>query len=104
MLSPDSWAQRPLFEVKHHELLAKLKLPLNKKYFTGDELFNSENFQNLIQELQDKREAKEKLTPYFQAIQRLENQFFVFREIASGKLLRVFPEALRLAASAGHCG
>lgn len=91
MLSPESWVNRPLFEVKHHEILEKLKLPIDKKYFTGEELFRSENFVNLMQELQNKRETKEKLTPYFQAIQRIENQFFIFREMASGKLLKVYP-------------
>ena len=91
MLSPESWLNRPLFEVKHHEVLEKLKLPIDKKYFTGEELFRSENFSNLMQELQNKRETKEKLTPYFQAIQRIENQFFVFREMASGKLLKIYP-------------
>ena len=91
MLSPESWVSRPLFEVKHHEILEKLKLPIDKKHFTGDELFKSENFSNLMQELQNKRESKEKLTPYFQAIQRIENQFFVFREMASGKLLKIYP-------------
>lgn len=91
MLSPESWIKRPLFEVKHHEILEKLKLPIDKKHFTGDELFASENFSNLMQELQNKRETKEKLTPYYQAIQRIENQFFVFREMASGNLLKVYP-------------
>ena len=91
MLSPESWVNRPLFEVKHHEILEKLKLPIDKKYFSGEELFKSENFVNLMQELQNKRESKEKLTPYFQAIQRIENQFFIFREMASGKLLKIYP-------------
>lgn len=91
MLSPESWVNRPLFEVKHHEILEKLKLPIEKKHFTGEELFKSENFSNLMQELQNKREAKEKLTPYFQAIQRIENQFFVFSEMASGQLLKIYP-------------
>lgn len=91
MLSPESWVQRPLFEVKHHEILQKLKLPIERKHFTGDEIFKSENFSSLMQELQNKRDSKEKLTPYYQAIQRIENQFFVFREMASGQLLRIYP-------------
>lgn len=91
MLAPESWVDRPLFEVKHHQVLDKLKLPHEKKHFTGKELFESENFATLMQELQNKRDSKEKLTPYYQAIQRIENQFFVFREMASGKLLRVYP-------------
>ncbi len=91
MLSPESWVTRPLFEVRNKEVLEKLKLPSDKKYFTGQEIFKSEGFQNLLQELTNKRESKEKLTPYFQAIQRIENQFFVFQEMAGGTLLKVYP-------------
>lgn len=91
MLSPESWANRPLFEVKFHDVLDKLGLPKDKKYFTGEELFKNEKFANVMQELANKRETKEKLTPYFQALQRLENQFYIFREIASGRMLHVLP-------------
>ncbi len=91
MLSPESWISRPLFEVRHHSVLEQLKLPADRKYFTADEVFKSEKFSNLMQELQNKRETKEKLDPYFQAVQRLENQFYIFREIASGKMLKVYP-------------
>jgi cytochrome c-type biogenesis protein CcsB len=80
-----------LFEVKFHEVLDKLGLSHDKKYFTGQELFTNEKFANLMQELANKRETKEKLTPYFQAVQRLENQFGIFREIASGRMLHVLP-------------
>ncbi len=92
MLSPESWVTRPLFEVKHFEVLKNLGLAKEKKYFTGDELFKSERFANVMQELTNKRESKEKLTPYFQALQRLENQFLIFREIASGRMLHVLPK------------
>ena len=92
MLAPESWVSRPLFEVKHFDVLKNLGLSKEKKYFTGDELFKSEKFANSMQELANKRESKEKLTPYFQALQRLENQFFIFREMASGRLLHVLPK------------
>ena len=65
MLSPESWISRPLFEVKHHEVLEKLKLPIEQKHFTGDELFKSENFSNLMQELQNKRDAKDSQQKFF---------------------------------------
>ncbi len=91
MLSPESWVSRPLFEVKHLEVLKKLNLSQEKKYYTGDEIFKGEVFKNLMQELGNKKESKEKLTPYFQALQRLENQFFIFREMASGRMLKVLP-------------
>ena len=91
MLSPESWANRPLFEVTYKQVLEALELDTKRKLFTGEELFGSKNFSNLMQELQNKRESKEKLTPYFQAIQRIQNQFFVFQEMAQGRLLKVFP-------------
>jgi cytochrome c-type biogenesis protein CcsB len=93
MLSPESWVNRPLFEVRNKEVLTKLQLPMTQKHFSGQELFKSNEFPNLMQELTNKRESKEKLDPYFQAIQRLENQFMVFQEMASGNLLRVYPVA-----------
>ncbi|MBC7742349.1 MAG: cytochrome c biogenesis protein CcsA [Bdellovibrionaceae bacterium] len=91
MLAPESWAKRPLFEVKHHDLLAQLGLPKEQKHFTGEQLFQSEKFSNLMQDLQNKRESKEKLTPFYQALQRIENQFILFREMASGRLLKIYP-------------
>lgn len=91
MLSPESWVSRPLFELKHLQLVEQMKLPSDRKHFSADELFKSEKFVNLMQELQNKRQTKEKLNPYFQALQRLENQYFIFREMASGKMLRVYP-------------
>lgn len=91
MLSPTAWQGKKLFEVRNHEVLKALNLPADQKYFTGDEIFSSDQFPVLLQELQAKRESKEKLTPYFQALQRLENQLIVFREIAGGNMLRLIP-------------
>lgn len=91
MLSPQAWQDKKIFEVRNHQVLDALKLPKDQRYFTGDEIFANEHFNLLRQELQAKRESKEKLNPYFQALQRLENQFFVFQEIASGRMLKVVP-------------
>ncbi len=91
MLSPSAWQGKKIFEVRNHEVLKALNLSADQRYFTGDELFANERFPVLQQELQAKRESKEKLTPYFQALQRLENQLVVFREVASGQMLRLIP-------------
>ncbi|WP_409480010.1 cytochrome c biogenesis protein [Pseudobdellovibrio sp. HCB154] len=91
MLSPDSWVNRPLFEVNHLDVKNKLGLPKDQKYFSNNELFTTDKFQNLMQELADKRQSQEKLTPYFQALQRLQNQMIYFRELAGGRLLKIMP-------------
>lgn len=91
MLSPESWLKRPLFEVNHLDVKDRLGLAADKKYFTSEELFKSDKFQNLMQELTDKRQSREKMTPYFQALQRLQNQMIYFRELTAGRLLKVMP-------------
>ncbi|KYG65002.1 cytochrome C biogenesis protein [Bdellovibrio bacteriovorus] len=91
MLAPQSWEGKKIFEVRNHQVLEALKLPKEQRYFTGAEIFGNERFTLLRQELQNKRESKEKLNPYFQALQRLENQFFTFQEIAAGRMLKLVP-------------
>jgi len=91
MLSPEAWHDKKIFEVKNHQVLDAMNLPHDQRYFSGDELFSNDHFALLRQELQSKRESKEKLTPYYQDLQRLENQYFVFQEIASGHMLRLVP-------------
>ena len=91
MLSPSAWADKKIFEVRNHQVLDALGFPHDQKYFSGEQIFPTEKFTQLRQELQSKRETKEKLNPYFQALQRLENQYFVFQEIASGRMLRLIP-------------
>lgn len=91
MLVAEAWKDKELFEVRNHQVLKALELDPKRRHFRGEEIFGSPRFSTLRQELQEKRESKEKLTPYFQALQRTENQFFLFSEMASGKLLRVVP-------------
>lgn len=91
MLSPGAWADKKIFEIRNHQVLDALGFDHGQKYFSGEQIFPTEKFTQLRQELQNKRETKEKLNPYFQAVQRLENQYFVFQEIASGKMLRLIP-------------
>lgn len=93
MLTPDAWRDQEVFEVKNSLIKKALDLESTKNRFRGDVVFGNEKLQVLMQELEEKRKSKEKLTPYFQALQRLETQFFLFREIASGRWLRVMPQA-----------
>lgn len=91
MLAPQTWQGKELFEVRNFDVLTRLGLDTQKRYYKGDELFSGAKFSELRAELASKRETKEKLTPYFQALQRLENQYFVFSEIATGRMIRVLP-------------
>ena len=91
LLQPQVWQDKPIFEVKHFLLKRALNIPVETKYVSVDELMKNDRLPMVIQELNAKREAKEKLDPYGQAIQRLETQLFTFREIAAGRLIKVWP-------------
>lgn len=91
LLQPGAWENSPLFEIRYGELKKGLKLPEDKKYFSYKEILSSDRLPTLMQELRSRLEAKEKLDPYFQAVQRLESQLYTFREIAAGRLMKVVP-------------
>lgn len=91
ILQPTAWMDTPLFEIRFGELKKAFKFADDRKYYTFNEITGNERFATLMQELNSQREAKVKLDPYYQSIQRLENQVFTFREIAAGRLVRVVP-------------
>jgi cytochrome c-type biogenesis protein CcsB len=91
LIQPEIWENQELIEIKHNLVKKGLKLEGERKYFTLKEIWANDRLPLLMQELESKRETKEKLDPYFQALQRLEGQLFTFRQIASGKLLRFIP-------------
>ncbi len=99
ILAPESWVDRPLFEVNHLDVKTKLNLSFEQKHFSSKDIFESDRFLNLMQELADKVQSKEKLTPYFQALQRLQNQMLYFRELTAGRLLKVMPDVKKPANS-----
>jgi cytochrome c-type biogenesis protein CcsB len=90
-MQPDAWLNVPLFELRYPQLKESLKIDPDKKYYTFNEIANNDRFPVVMRELRDQVERKIKLDPYFQAVQRLENQIFTFREIASGRMLRMVP-------------
>lgn len=93
MLQPQAWQEAKFVEVNHVEVKKALKLNSEDKYFSLNEILGNERFPLLIQELNSQRETKQKLDPYYQALQRLESQMFTFREMAAGRLLRLVPPA-----------
>jgi cytochrome c-type biogenesis protein CcsB len=92
LLVPDHWMNLPLIEVRHAGLKEALKITSTEKHFTPQSLFTNERIPLLMQELQTIRGRQEKLNPYYQAVQRLENQLGLFQAIRSGQALRFVPD------------
>ncbi len=91
LLVPTVWLDQKIFELRNPQILEKLNLAAADRYYSSQQLFENRQFRELMEELKQQRASKEKLTPYFQALQRLESQFFVFREMISGNLLKLIP-------------
>ncbi len=92
MLVPDHWLTLPLIEVRHAGLKEALKITSTEKHFSAQSLFSNERVPLILQELNTIRTRQEKLNPYYQAVQRLENQLGLFQAIRKGEALRFVPD------------
>ncbi len=91
ILIPEQWDQMELVEIRHSGVREALKLPADKLYYAPAALLQNERIPLLFQELRSQAETETKLNPYFQALQRLENQLGLFHAVRSGAAIRVAP-------------
>lgn len=91
MLAPETWGEREIFEIQHSGVKEALRFPKEKRYFSINEIMKSDRLPLLMQDLNARRESKDKLDPYFQALQRLENQIWTFKSITAGQWMALWP-------------
>jgi cytochrome c-type biogenesis protein CcsB len=102
MLVPQYWDTQKIVQINHKGLKDSLRLADAEKYFTPAELFANDRIGLVFQELGGFRERKEKLTPYYQAVQRLESQLGTYQAFKQGAAMRVAPPSLEeIQAAAG---
>ncbi len=90
LMAPQLWQGRKFVRVDHKGMKKALKIEGDRKYFSPDELIRNPRTDLVLRELGEMRRNNEKLTPYFQAVQRLENQLLTFHAVRMGAL-RVAP-------------
>lgn len=93
MLLPQYWDTQKIVQVTHKGLKDSLKLSDEEKYYTPQELLANPRSSLIFQELNSFRTTKQKLTPYFQAVQRLENQLATYQAVKQGFIRVVPPKA-----------
>lgn len=91
LLQPNAWEEKNFIQVTDFNLRKSLKLDEGRVYFSPREIMGSERLATLFQDLQARRERKEKLDAYYTALSRLEHQLYVFREVAAGRFFRMVP-------------
>ncbi len=99
-LVPEVWETKKLIQISHRGLKEALKLDLDEGYFEIKSFLTNDRISFVFQELQARHETKEKLDPYFQAVQRLQNQLGLFMAIKSGQGVRILAPPANPAAGA----
>lgn len=91
VLLPKYWDVQKILQINHKALKETLNLPENEKYFSPADLFGNSRLGLVMQELASFNATKQKLNPYFSAVQRLQNQLGMYQAIKSGSAVRVLP-------------
>lgn len=92
ILAGDQWTSTKFVEVRHSGLKEALNLSKQEMLFSPSELLSNVKIPLVFGELQNRRERQEKLNPYFQAVQRLENQLGLLQVIGRGQAPGVLPD------------
>tara|TARA_Y100000780_G_scaffold232360_1_gene263026 strand:- start:34940 stop:36556 length:1617 start_codon:yes stop_codon:yes gene_type:complete len=83
MLLPDVWSKMEFLKIDYRKLKEDLDLEPTKKYFSMAEIMSHPKLPAIIQTMNNKAEAKERLNSYDQAIQILNNQLSLYQAISN---------------------
>lgn len=97
-LAPQFWDEQQIVEIKLASLKEALKVEPTRDRFTPRELVANDRIGLVLQDLAAFRETKAKLTPYYQAVARLESQLGIYQAIKAGTILRIVPPTLEASA------
>ncbi len=92
LLIPTEWEAAKILKLDHKGLKEALDLPAEEKFFSFQEMRANPRVDLVFRELAEMRQNNEKLTPYFQAVQRLESQMYTFQRFKVGALHVVPPQ------------
>lgn len=93
ILAGDQWINAPIIELAHAGVKEALGFEPTKKYYTPQEILTNVKFPLILQELENRQKRQEKLNPYFQAVQRVENQLGLLQAIKQGRAPGIAPSA-----------
>jgi hypothetical protein len=101
MLASQFWDGEKIIQIHHQGLKDALRLDKARNYFSPAELFRDERLPLVLQELSSKRASKDKLSPYYQAAQRLESAIGLYQSIKEGAGVHPLPPEKSEAAAKG---
>ncbi|MEK6554045.1 MAG: hypothetical protein AABZ31_02300, partial [Bdellovibrionota bacterium] len=91
MLVPEQLENEQIILIRHAGLREALQLDNERLYYSVGELMTNARLGLLMQDLRSKRDLKEKMDPFFQAVQTLESQITLFQAVRLGMTPGVAP-------------
>lgn len=91
---PQEWSDVKFFQIKHLDLKKDLNMAKEEGYFSPNQIKSNPALAEIFEKLAQLNKEKRKLSPYYQAVQKLGNQVFLFNEIISGHALKLIPQKL----------
>lgn len=91
LLIPEVWENTAFILIRHNGLREAMNLEHERLYYKPVEILTNDRLGLLIQELKNKRDAQEKLNPFDQAVQTLENQISAFHAVRLGLAITIQP-------------
>ncbi len=92
MMVPEPWESIEFVEIRNSGVREALRLDSKRILYSPKEIMMNDRLPLILQELRGVREQGEKLNPYFQDVQRLENQMAMLQAIHSGMAIRPAPQ------------
>ena len=92
LLVPEYWDEQPLVWIRKAQVKKALNLEKLRSHFSPQELLENKDFKREVAELHSRKKQKEKLSSYFQAIEKLESQVSLYHAIKSGLLPSWLPQ------------
>ena len=85
------WIKKPIVQISSQELKQKLNLPKDRTYFSYQELIQLPALEQYGEEVFQKNQRDEKLSPLEQSMDRLSIQLLLFEKVSQGELWTILP-------------
>ena len=94
LLLPEEWLKKPFIWIEKAQVKKALGLSEKESHFSPLEILSNKNFQREIDELNIRREQKEKLNSYFLEVEKLESRLALYQAIVEGRLPGWMPNSV----------
>ncbi len=92
--NPDKVTLHNFIRLDNAELKTEFGFPVKEKYFNFQQFLKQPNLSSLFDQVRDKANRKEKLSPRDEAVRKIEHSLHLVSGIMSGELLALIPDPI----------